>query len=262
MTDPLLPGGAEIAMVRRILPLAMLAFLTLPVSTLAQDDGARGVILRAQEAHGGKERLQKYPAKRTKYKAAFFADRDFDVTGDLAIQFAVRMKHSLTLASTKTDMIFDGKDLWSVFMGATQRESEAAQIDSVQAALYIDAVLQLADLHGEGYKLTALGESKVRGEPAVGLRVAKAGKPDVDLWFSKKSQLLMKSEFDGYHPLTLFLGASRKTKHELYFSGYKSVAGIQTPERIEIINQLARMRVEVTETRYFERFDDNFFAPP
>jgi hypothetical protein len=159
-------------------------------------------------------------------------------------------------------MIFDGKEVRATFMGVTQREKNEEQVDVIKTALYIDAVLQLADLHGEGYKLTALGERKVRGEPALGVRVAKHGKPDVSLWFGKKSRLLVKSEFDAHHPLTLFLASSRKTKHELYFSGYKSVAGIQTPERIDIINQLARIRVDVTESWYRERFEDKFFTAP
>lgn len=241
--------------------MALLTLLPFPVWARAEEDDARGVILSAQEAHGGKERLHKYQAKRVKYTAQLFADRD-KIAGDLAIQFAARMKHSFALASTKMDMIFDGKDLWTILMGATRHEEEPAQIDQVKTALYIDAVLRLADLHGEGYKLTALGESKVRGEPAVGVRVAKAGKPEVNLWFSKKSQLLLKSEFDGHHPLTLFLGSARKTKHELYFSAYKPVAGIQTPQRIEIVHQLVRITCDVTDTRYFERFDDGLFRKP
>src|SRR5262249_9615057 len=147
--------------------------------------------------------------KRTRYKAKLFAG-DYEIAGHISIQFAARMKYMVTLpASTKMDVIYDGKELWVTLMGVTQLEKNAEQVEIVKTALYIDAVLQLADLHGEGYKLTALGESKVRGDPAVGVRVAKDGKSDVNLWFGKKSRLLLKSEFDGHHPLTVFLALSR-----------------------------------------------------
>ena len=107
-----------------------------------------------------------------------------------------------------------------------------------------------------------MGESKVKGEQALGVRVGKDGKPDVDLWFSKQSALLLKAEFDGFHLLTEVAVSSRKTKHELYFSGYRSVAGIQTPERVEIINQVARITYDLSDTRYFERLDAGFFSKP
>ena len=52
----------------------------------------------------------------------------------------------------------------------------------------------LVPLTGKEYALSSLGELKVNGRPAVGIKAKKKGAADLDLWFDKKTRLPVKAE--------------------------------------------------------------------
>ena len=75
-------------------------------------------------------------------------------------------------------------------------EMDKETIDEHKAMVHVESVTSLFGLkEGTGYKLSPLGESKVGDTPVVGVQVTKEGKRDVNLYFDKKTHLLLKAEY-------------------------------------------------------------------
>ncbi len=115
-------------------------------------------------------------------------------------------------------------------------------------------------LDAKEYTFSAVGEAKVKDVDAVGVRVSKKGMRDVTLWIDKKTHQLVKTEFRGKEP-PYFQGA--EINMERYASGYKKVAGLLMPARIEMhYDGKKAIDLEVVEIRTHERLDETLFAKP
>ena len=91
------------------------------------------------------------------------------------------------------------------------------------------------------------------------MQVTKKGKRDVNLYFDKKTNLLVKAEYRALDPFTL-----QEVAQEKLFSGYKElVPGLKMASK-ELINSDGKrfMDMEITELRQVERHDDSVFARP
>ena len=91
--------------------------------------------------------------------------------------------------------VVNGDKVW-IEVGRRHPEvDDKDQIKEAKEELYADRVKSLLPLVKEkGFKLEALGEVKVDGKPAVGVRVSHKGHRDVNLFFNKDTGLLVKSE--------------------------------------------------------------------
>ena len=105
-------------------------------------------------------------------------------------------------------------------------------------------------------KLTPLPETKVNGKPAVGVKVSAEGRPDVSLYFDKKSHLLVKSERK-----TMEAGESI-LKEDIY-STYKEFDGVRLPTKIERWSGGKKISEITTAGYHFPRkLDESTFAKP
>jgi hypothetical protein len=248
-----------------IVMLAGVALAEWVVSARAQDDEARALILKAVKAHGGKETLKKHLGAQAKYKGDVeVMGVKAKVEGEIFINFPDRSKNviGVEINNMKVDIQqgFDGKVLWISVLGKTQEINDKDLIAEAKENMHAEQVAGLIDLDTKDYKLAPLGEMKVMDKPAVGVRVSREGKRDVNLWFDKQSHLLLKSEHRGKDPFNPMGGEANVEK---YFQGYKAVMGIQTPARMEVHTDGKKMLdMEITETRYHERLDDTYFAKP
>ncbi|MCI0682188.1 MAG: hypothetical protein L0Y71_08795 [Gemmataceae bacterium] len=232
-------------------------------SARAQDDELRALVAKATKAHGGKELLKKYQGAQVKYKGKVDSMGVMaDVEGEIYV-YPERMKNTIAVEvngmNIKIQQGFDGKALWIDVMGMSQVIDDADKIKDMKENMYAEQVGNLVDLDNKEYRLGALGEMKIKDKDAVGIRVSKEGKRDVNLWFDKKTHLLVKHEFRGKDPF----GQQGEVNNEKYFTGYKDVMGVQTPAHMEVHNDGKKIvELEITETRYHEKLDDSTFAKP
>lgn len=244
--------------------LAGLALVGWSVSARAQSDDTRDLVLKAQKAHGGRAALTKYPGVQVKYKG----DVDVNgvqakVEGEVSYQFPERMKNVINVDVNGMKILvqqgYDGKALWLSVMGMNQEIKDKDLIAEMKEGLYSETVASLADIDDKDYKLSPLGEMKIKDVEAVGVRVSKKDKRDVNLWFDKKNHLLVKSESRGKDPF----GQGAEANQEKYYSGYKAIMGIQTPNRMEVHNDGKKIvEMEISDMRYSEKLDDTHFQRP
>jgi hypothetical protein len=102
------------------------------------------------------------------------------------------------------------------------------------------------------YKLAPLGEMKIMGQAAVGVRVTCDGREEVRLFFSKETSLPLRCEWD-----------AGKEVHELLLSDYREVGGLKRPMKV-IGKSGGRPAMEYVIRDYavVERLDESLFARP
>jgi len=246
--------------------LAGVALVGWSLSARAQSDDTRELVLKAQKAHGGRAALTKYQGVQGKYKGDVDANGvQAKVEGEVFYNYPNRMKNVINVdvngMKIQIQQGYDGKALWLSIMGMNQELKDEALIAEMKESLYCEVVASLADIDDKGYKLAPLGEMKIKDADAVGVRVSKTGKRDVNLWFDKKNHLLVKSEFRGKDPFGQ--GGGGEANQEKYYSGYKAVMGIQTPNRLEVHNDGKKMvELDLSDMRYYEKLDDTHFQRP
>jgi hypothetical protein len=243
--------------------LAGIALAASSVFVRGQDDESRALALKAVKAHGGKELLSKYKAAQVKIKG------DVDVmgvqakfSGEVFFLFPEKMKNVVTIEVNNMNIevvqVFDGKQFFVKAGGNSIELKDAKIIEEAKEGMYAEKVASLFDLDEKGYKFAALGEAKVEGKDAVGIRVSREGKRDVNLYFDTKTHLLVKYEFRGRD----FMGMMEVTQEKI-LSDYREVMGVQTPRKITVLHDGKKaMDLAITDVTYAETFDDSYFVKP
>jgi len=105
-------------------------------------------------------------------------------------------------------------------------------------------------------QLVPLPETKVNGEPAVGVKVSSKDHADVKLYFDRKTGLLVKMERQT-------MEAGLPVAREEIYEGYKEFDGVKLPTRV--VQAVGGKKVlEITEAsyRFPERIEEATFAKP
>ena len=158
----------------------------------------RAVIDRAVEAHGGAARLAKFKVHTMKGTGKFYGAGDaLDFTlaatshGDK--QFHAAIDLNIVGQDLKIVLVVDGAKGWEKINGDV-KDMPADELAEHQEQMHADAVIGLRPLGSRDYQLAPLGEVKVGDHPAVGVRVSRKGRRDVNLFFDKAKGHLVKSE--------------------------------------------------------------------
>jgi hypothetical protein len=225
----------------------------------------RAVIERAIQALGGAEKLaQQAPKGLTfKGKGKAYAMGEADFTGEWAVQppDKIRFQMDFEVNAMKFTFVwvFDGKKGWIKINDMTMDLGEDA-VAEAKEDLYAGEVESLLPLvKDKGFELSPLGEAKVGDETAVGVRVSHKGHRDVNLFFDKKTRLLLKTERTIKDPQ---MGGKERTQETLH-SDYKEFDGCKYATKI-VIKRDGEKYVE-SEMSDFERkdkIDDAQFAKP
>jgi hypothetical protein len=122
------------------------------------------------------------------------------------------------------------------------------------------AIPQIPLLKGNSYKLTPLGDSKVGDKAAVGIKVVREGREDIQLFFDKDTGLPLKRTW----VRKLKLGTELIIdKQEVVYDDYKEVDGVKYPARLRIFKDERQTEAaEITELKSVEKFDEKTFAKP
>jgi len=206
------------------------------------EDDARGVVNKAIQAMGGEKALAKHKAATWTEKGTYYGMGDgLPFTGKYSMQMPDHFRMEIEGVFT---IVYAGDKGWVQGGGETKemkKEELAAQQNDHRAG-------EIASLHtilDKAFTLTALGDSKVEDKPAVGVKVARKGYPEVKLYFDKKTYLLMKSEFpskaaeQGYKDVTM----------TMYPSAYKEIEGLQVPTKL-VLKRDGKLFVEADVSDY------------
>ena len=108
------------------------------------------------------------------------------------------------------------------------------------------------------YELNAIGDVKVKGKDAVGIRVSKKGQKDVSLFFDKKTHRVVKTEMR-----TLDAMSGQEIAQEKFILGYQEKNGMKIAKRVEIQKEgKTFMDIEILDVQALEKLDDSVFAKP
>src|SRR4051794_34743989 len=134
-------------------------------------ESPRALIDKAIKAQGGPEKLGRSVASHRKSKGVFLTD-GFAFTGEtfsepgnrrrIALQGKIKDRPASRV------LVLDGKKGWISYDGSTH-DLDADFLDRLEKSIYADRVCGLVTLvRDKGYTLSALGESQVKGKPALG----------------------------------------------------------------------------------------------
>jgi hypothetical protein len=137
-----------------------------------------------------------------------------------------RTENRLSLAGVKFSrvMVINGPQVW-VSLNGQQRTADAGPAGELREEIYEESVDKLFPLVQPGFQLSLLPGAPVQGYPTVGVKVESAGHRPVELFFDRKSGLLVKR-------LDHIKDDEGKVElREVFFSDYHSYNGLLAPGR-------------------------------
>jgi hypothetical protein len=232
-------------------------------SARAGQDESRALIEKAIKARVGKGKFPTVKAIQVKAKGKFYGDMEGTLTVDVSVQPPDKQRavidievNNMTFTVTQ---VINGKKGWKRFLDKTEALSEEEMKEVAQKS-HVEQVVGLLELKDKSYKLSPLGEMKVKDWDTVGVQVTKKGFRDVNLYFDKKTHVLRKAEYRAIDDLS-----KKEVTQEKFFLEYKDVAdGFKAPSKLEIHNDGKKAaELEVTETTLLETpLDASVFAKP
>jgi len=252
--------------VRFHLTLAVTAglFLAVPVPMHADDSDVQAILDKAIEAHGGADKLTKFPAATVKGKGSVtVADQKIDFTQSNAVQFPGQFRFEAQIdasGATYTFLILvDGDKGWMQLPGQDIQEMDKEAITEMKEQVHALSVCRLAPLKDKAYTLSPLGEAKIGDKEAVGIHVTHKDHADVNLYFDRKSGLLLKMERRAKDSID----GNKEYTAEMFYSDYKEIDGVQHAMK-ETLKRDGKeyLTTEISELLHQEKLDASTFAKP
>lgn len=219
----------------------------------AQDD-AKTTIQRAIDAHGGADRLNRYPAGLIKacgticvgptkllFRSAFVYHMPDKVRDTVTI--TVPNPAPLPGIRRSVTCILNGDKAQAVIDGQVQTLS-GPELERFRQAIHVQNLIRLTPiLDAKIYTLSSVGTSVICDRPCKGVKIAAEGRRDAIMFFDRASYLLVKIERYG----TDFAG--QDVPQEEFYSHYLEVRGIMHPTKT-VVTQRGKKYIE-SETMEF-----------
>src|SRR5262245_8841831 len=190
-----------------------------PVARAA--DEPRTLIEKAVAAQGGLDRLGREVAVVKRVQGSLFGTLGgtaFTCTFIHQAGGQSKMTLQIEAGGNRLTLVhaLDGDRGWKDSSGVAEDLSEV-EIKHLKRSAHIDRVTSLVPLLKEdGFRLEPLGESQVEGKPVRGVKVTAEGRPDVSLFFSAETGLLVKFTFLDLDPAT-----GKEAPHETVLGDYR-----------------------------------------
>ena len=230
------------------------------------DDAAdvKAVLDKAIAAQGGADNLAKYKAVSMHIKGKLHGviGDSVDVTGDIATQVPDRMRFEMAVTVMGMDFKFtqvlNGDKGWIVLQDKVM-DITKEQMAEAKEQMHVGEVTRLVGLRDKAYKLSALGDAKVEGKDAVGIRVEHKDHRDVSLYFDKKTGLLLKTETRGKDPMA----GDKEFTAETFYDDYKKVDGHPVAHKVTVKRDgKLFLESENSDVKVSEKLDDSTFERP
>jgi hypothetical protein len=226
--------------------------------TATAADELQAIIDKAIKAHGIKKE-KKDKAVQVKSKGTIELLGGIKFTKTISIQ-GNKIKdevegEAMGQAFTQK-VVYNGKEAWLTVNGEEIKLDGLA--DAIKEAMYVEKVTSELFLKDKAIKLSALGEAKVNGQDAVGVKVSKKGHKDVNLYFDKKTGLVAKVEYR-----TKDFTTKKEVTEERIITEYQTIKGKKVAKKV-LVNRDGKKYITatVTEIKTFDKFDDSEFAKP
>ena len=217
---------------------------------------ARAIVGKAIQAMGGEAKLAKQKAFTWKDKGTYYGMGDGQpYSGEFAVQWPGQFRMEIEGVFT---IVLNGDKGW-VKAGGVVNDLPKDQFDSQlleQRARIITSLLPLKD---KAFQLKTLADAKVGKDSAQVVQVSRKDYPETKLFFSKKTGLLVKSEFRTKAAEQEF----KEVNQEAYYSDYRDVDGVKRPHKI-VVKRDGKLFVEsaTVEMKASDKLDDKVFGRP
>jgi hypothetical protein len=244
------------------LPFLAICLLPALAERVRADDDARAIIDKAIKAHGGEARLAKAKAATSKTKGSIYIQGNkLPFTQEASVQFPNQVKSVMEIEAGGQKItittVFNGKKGW-LNIGGNTTDMDDKLVELVKNEMYVAEVLRMVRLKDKAYTLSPLGEAKVDGKAAIGIRVSSKGRPDVNIYFDKASGLMAKVEHRSMDPMS-----GKEFTEEKILSDYHDVDGLKSPKHVVVNHDGDKfMDAEEVEAKNVESLDDSVFAKP
>jgi hypothetical protein len=241
---------------RRIQTIGIIIVLALAGPVRADDKEARQILDRAIKAHGGAAALTRAAQiKRTDRGTQVVLARQVPFTSEVIRSLPDKWRLTVETGGAKIIQVLNGNKGWSSDGGPAVALLEGA-VNELRNEAYIAWLATLVPLTKPGYTLSSLPESKVSGEPAVGIKAVRKGDRDVRLYFLKRNGLLARID-------VRTRVAGLEVDKEYQFSQYKEFDGVRLPTRhIELLNGKKFAEYTISDVTFPTKLDPKTFEKP
>jgi HEAT repeat protein len=192
-----------------------------PIREERPADNPRALVERAVKALGGLDRITQVKAVHRQARAFYTQDKE-TITSEVFSQSPDRVKiiqRTKDPDNPETRILALTGDKGWISMGGFVQDIDPQMLARLKRARHADRVAGLVALlrdKEKRYTLSALGETEIRGKPALCVKVTSQGQPDISLYFDKASGFLVKTVQRVADPLT-----NRDGLDEWYYSDYR-----------------------------------------
>lgn len=242
-----------------VLAVASISFVVIGQGEAQQDDTG-AFLAKVIKAHGGEEKLRASYATIVKAKGtAHIENNDIPLTLEGHFQLPDKLKLEMQLDMMGQNftiiMVFDGEKAWANVMGKEEKAPDEFAKE-LKNSLIREHMTRLVPLQDKSVKLNSLGEVKVDDKETIGLQVTKQGQPDMNLYFDKTTNLLVKAEYRFLEP-----DSKQEVDQVRKLSDYKEFAGIKIPTKMVMHNDGKKfLELEITDFRVVPKHDASIFA--
>ncbi len=226
------------------------------------DQEMRALIAKAIKAKGDTD--PKYKALTMKGAGKFYGLGDaIDFSAEWQFQGSTQMRVNMEIKVMDQNLAFaqivNGNKGWTKF-NAEVMDMSADEVAEEQNEMYAKWISSLTPLKDKAFSLAPLGEVKVDDKAALGVRVSREGKRDINLFFDKASALLVKTE---HQVKDVKGGGNQEMGQETYLNDYKQFQDTKYATKV-VIKREGKLYVEavLSEVQLLESIDSSVFAKP
>jgi hypothetical protein len=206
--------------------LAVMAALCLPLSVRAADlNDARTIIDKGITAAGGDEKIARFAARTYDENGTYYDETGHGIRYTAKCYWQMPGQWRLD-TSDGFIIVVDGDEGWTR-QGDTTEAMTRDELKQRAENLYYLNVTRLVPLKNPGYTLAALGESKDGDRLVFGVKIIRAGQPDIKLYFDKTSGLLVKGEHRIKDDQM-----RKEVNEEIWYQNYAVIEGMKVPSKI------------------------------
>lgn len=233
-----------------------------------QDPEARAIIDKAIKAHGGIDKLGQFKAVSAKWigkhkvEDMFYWDAvrvvTYEMPDKIRFDFEVENPNGGKFAFSR---VVIGKKGWQGSVRGT-RDLKEAEVAQIVDELYAHSLASMAPLKDKGFEFSLVGNVTVDEKDAVGVKVSYKGRPDVNLFFDRKTGLVIKSERRARDP-----GTNQECTAESFYRDHKPFLGVMWPtNRVDRRDGMDLEensgRFELSEFRAHDKLEEKSLARP
>jgi len=242
---------------------AVAVLLGLCCRAQAQDKEVKAVVEKAIKASGGEAALAKTNMAKAKAKGTVSIGNmqlpfTMDAATNVPTQSRMEILFDLGGMKIKAVEVYDNGKGWSAQNGDV-KEADKETLEESKLSLYTSRLTSLTPLlTDKALTVALLGEEKVNGKPAIGIKVSSKEQKDVKIYFDKDTGLVAKVSRPGVDPIN-----KTAVRQDEYYSNYKAVDGAQVPMKILIeLDGNRFIEAEFTEITFVRNFPEGTFAKP